>query len=233
VTITSGPTVSPGEEPADRVAARLVAQGSTTPVLVPATATEAATGIAVSAAPVLVTPTVAPPQRAADPTDASRAAPVDGAADDTGPVDSATPLGDRLRAQLRGGSPIAGPGLTSLGGVLLGTLVVGAGTLLDLALGPQLGLGFAVTFVVASLLVVVVVRPAALGAAVVLPPLLYAGARVMESRHSGQVHGRRELALDVATSLALHAPTLLVTTAVVAGIALLRLLVHAVRRARS
>lgn len=134
------------------------------------------------------------------------------------------PLRDRLRAAL----PVTGPGLTSLGATVLGVLVVGLGTVGDLALGPHLGLGFAIVFVVACVLVALTVRVRALGTAVVLPPILFAAAQVLASR--GQTAGTRELALDVATSLALAAPVLFLGTAAAASIALVRVVVHLVRR---
>ncbi|MGZ4589673.1 MAG: DUF6542 domain-containing protein [Actinomycetes bacterium] len=144
--------------------------------------------------------------------------------DDTTTTDA--PLSARLRAAL----PVTGPGLTGLGGVLLGTLVVGLGALLDAALGGSLGLGFRVTFVLGCVLVAMAVRIRALATAAVLPPLLFAGSAYFETRRAGLTHGYREAALDAATTLALSAPVLYLGTAVALAIVLVRLVVHAVRR---
>jgi hypothetical protein len=135
-------------------------------------------------------------------------------------------LADRLRAAL----PFTGPGLTGLGGVVLGCLVVALGAASDLALGAGLGLGFAATFLLGCLLVAAALRTRALGVAVVLPPLLFAGGYALETWNSGLTTGRREMALDVATSLALHAPLLFAGSAIAVVVVLGRLVVHLVRR---
>ena len=153
----------------------------------------------------------------------------DPAADSTTTDDTTTtdaPLSARLRAAL----PVTGPGLTGLGGVLLGILVVGLGALLDVALGGSLGLGFRVTFVLGCVLVAMAVRIRALATAAVLPPLLFAGSAFFETKQAGLTHGYREAALDTATTLALSAPLLFLGTAVALAIAVVRLVVHAVRR---
>jgi hypothetical protein len=142
---------------------------------------------------------------------------------DTGPV----PRLERLREAL---PTLPGPGLTVAGGTLLGAGLVGLGAALDIALGHGLGLGFKVTFVVTCVVIAFAVRIRALGAAVVLPPLLYAAASVLQTVSSGQITGRRAAALDVATTLALTAPLLFLGTAVAAAIALSRGLAHLVRR---
>ena len=66
--------------------------------------------------------------------------------------------------------------------------------------------------------------------AMVLPPLLFAGGYALETRSGGQTTGRREMALDVATSLALHAPVLFVGTALAVAVVVVRVLVHLIRR---
>jgi hypothetical protein len=145
---------------------------------------------------------------------------------ETPPAPPRVPVGDRLRAAL----PFTGPGLTGLGGVVLGCLVVGLGTAGDLALGGGLGAGFAVTFVLACVLVAGALRTRALAIAIVLPPLLFAGGYALETKSSGKTTGRREMALDVATSLALHAPLLFIGTALAVALVLIRLVVHLIRR---
>jgi hypothetical protein len=135
-------------------------------------------------------------------------------------------IAERLRAAL----PFAGPGLTGLGGVVFGCLIVGLGAAVDLALGRGLGVIFTATFLLGSVLVACAVRTRALAVATVLPPLLFAGGYALETMTSGQTVGRREMLLDVATSLALHAPALFIGTAVAIAIVLVRLAVHLVRR---
>jgi hypothetical protein len=133
---------------------------------------------------------------------------------------------DRVRA----GLPFTGPGLTGLGGVVLGCLVVGLGAAGDLALGGGLGVGFTATFLLGCLLVAAMLRTRALAVAVVLPPLLFSGGYALETKTSGQTSGRREMALDVATSLAMHAPMLFLGTALAVAVVLVRVVVHLFRR---
>jgi hypothetical protein len=146
----------------------------------------------------------------------------------TGAPPTSQPLtgADRVRA----GLPFTGPGLTGLGGVVLGCLVVGLGATGDLALGGGLGLGFTATFLVGCLLVAAMLRTRALAVAVILPPLLFSGGYALETKTSGQTSGRREMALDVATSLALHAPMLFLGTALAVAVVLVRVVVHLFRR---
>jgi len=133
---------------------------------------------------------------------------------------------DRVRA----GLPFTGPGLTGLGGVVLGCLVVGLGAEGDLALGNGLGVGFTATFLLGCLLVAATLRTRALAVAVVLPPLLFSGGYALETKSSGQTSGRRQMALDVATSLALHAPVLFLGTALAVAVVLVRVIVRLFRR---
>ena len=142
---------------------------------------------------------------------------------DTGPV----PRLERLREAL---PALPGPGLTVAGGAVLGAAMVGFGAVLDIALGEGLGLGFRVTFVVTCVVVAFALRVRALAAAVVLPPLLYAGAAVLQTVTAGQTTGRRAAALDVATTLALSAPPLFLGTILAAAIVVARGLAHLIRR---
>jgi hypothetical protein len=144
----------------------------------------------------------------------------------TAPASPPVPWADRVRA----GLPFTGPGLTGLGGVVLGCLVVGLGAAADLTLGDGLGVGFTATFLLGCLLVSAALRTRALAVAMVLPPLLFAGGYALETKDSGQTSGRREMALDVATSLALHAPVLFVGTALALAVVLVRVVVHLIRR---
>jgi len=145
---------------------------------------------------------------------------------ETPPAPAHVPLADRLRAAV----PFTGPGLTGLGGVILGCLVVGLGAEGDLALGHGLGTGFTATFLLGCVLVASALRTRALAVAVVLPPLLFAGGYALETKSSGLTTGRKAMALDVATSLALHAPLLFIGTALTVAVVLVRVAVHLVRR---
>ena len=136
------------------------------------------------------------------------------------------PLADRLRAAV----PFTGPGLTGLGGAILGCLVVGLGAEGDLALGHSLGTGFTATFLLGCVLVACALRTRALAVAVVLPPLLFAGGYALETTSSGLTTGRKAMALDVALSLALNAPLLFIGTALTVAVVLIRVAVHLVRR---
>jgi hypothetical protein len=113
---------------------------------------------------------------------------------------------------------------------VLGVLVVGLGAAGDLAFGGGLGVGFTVSFLLGCLLVAAMLRTRALAVAVVLPPLLFSGGYALETKTSGQTSGRREMALDVATSLALHAPVLFLGTALAVAVVLVRVVVHLLRR---
>jgi hypothetical protein len=147
-------------------------------------------------------------------------------ADEAGSGAAPHSVGRRLRAAV----PFAGPGLTGVGGLALGALVVGLGTALDLLPDDSLGLAFTATFLLAAPLVALAVRTRALATAVVLPPLLFAGARVVETKAGGRTSGTREMTLDVATSLALSAPVLFAGTAIALTVVLVRLVVHVVGR---
>lgn len=144
----------------------------------------------------------------------------------TPPASAPRTWADRVRA----GLSFTGPGLTGLGGVVLGCLVVGLGATGDLALGGGLGAGFTATFLLGCLLVAGTLRTRALGVAMVLPPLLFSGGYALETKTGGQTSGRREMALDVATSLALHAPLLFLGTALAVAVVLVRVVVHLFRR---
>jgi hypothetical protein len=144
----------------------------------------------------------------------------------------APPTSPRLTGadRVRAGLPFTGPGLTGIGGVVLGCLVVGLGAAGDLALGDGLGVGFTASFLLGCLLVAALLRTRALAVAVVLPPLLFSGGYALETKTGGQTSGRRQMALDVATSLALHAPVLFLGTALAIAVVLVRVVVHLFRR---
>jgi hypothetical protein len=154
-----------------------------------------------------------------------------GARPELGTVDESVPEDRISRAdRARGALPFTGPGLTGLGGVILGCLVVGTGAAVDLGLGDGLGVGFTATFLLGCALVASALRTRALTVAVVLPPLLFAAGYALETKASGQTTGRRQMALDVATSLALHAPVLFIGTVLAVAVVLVRVVVHLVRR---
>ena len=125
----------------------------------------------------------------------------------------------------------AGSGLTTPGAVLVGGLLMGVGSMADLGFGEALGIGFATMFVIASGVMALTLRVRSLASAVIAPPLMFATATMVVGKLSGEVHGSRTLALDIATSLALSAPVLFGGTALAAAIAVVRLAAAATRRA--
>ena len=124
----------------------------------------------------------------------------------------------------------AGSGLTALGAVLLGGVLLGVGAMADLAFGDSLGVGFVTMFVIVSAAMALTLRVRSLATAVIAPPLLYLGATVVAAKLSGEVEGARALALDTATSLALGAPVLFGATALAGVIAVVRVTLGLVRR---
>lgn len=135
--------------------------------------------------------------------------------------------------------PVPGPGLldrarsegvTGPAVVALAGLLVGFGAALDLQRGATLGAGTFVTVALAALAAPAVVRFRSLPTTLVLPPLLLAAAATAVAYLGGQDHGRREVVLDVGTTLALHAPVLFLVTAATLLVALARLVVRVARR---
>ena len=124
----------------------------------------------------------------------------------------------------------AGSGLTSPGAVLLATGLLGIGAMADLAFGDAVGVGFAAMFVIACAAMALTLRLRALATAVIAPPLLFAMGTAVTARISGDVEGTRAVALDTATTLALSAPVLFGGTALAAVVAVVRLVLAALRR---
>jgi hypothetical protein len=124
----------------------------------------------------------------------------------------------------------AGSGLTTPGAVLVGTFLMGVGTMADLTFEDSLGVCFAAMFVIASAVMALTLRVRSLASAVIAPPLMFAFATMVVGKVSGEVHGSRALALDTATSLALSAPVLFGGTALAAAIAVVRLVTAVARR---
>jgi hypothetical protein len=135
--------------------------------------------------------------------------------------------GPRPIARLRA---LRGQGLTGPGGVLLAVLLLAPGVLVDRWLDGSFGLPSAVAFVLASLAAASAVRTRAMATAAVLPPLLFVGALAFLAWSSGNNGGRRELALDVGTTLAVSAPVLFLGTAAALAVVLGRLVAHLFRR---
>lgn len=113
--------------------------------------------------------------------------------------------------------------LTAPGGLLVALVVITPGVLVDLLTDATLGAPSTVSFLLAVLVTAAVVRRQALATAAVLPPLLFAGAATALGWLSGNNEGRRELVLDVGTTLALSAPALFAGTAAALAVALGRL----------
>lgn len=103
--------------------------------------------------------------------------------------------------------------LTGPGGVALAALLLTPGLLVDLLSGATPGLPTAVCFVVAASACALAVRPAALGTAAVLPPVLFAAGVATLAWAGGANASTRQLVLDVGTTLALSAPALFTGTA--------------------
>ncbi len=99
-------------------------------------------------------------------------------------------------------------GVTGPAVVALSALLVTAGALLDLRRDATLGLATGLAYLLAAVAAPAVVRFRSLATAAVLPPLLFVGAAALIARTGGQNRGSREVALDVATTLALSAPLL-------------------------
>ncbi len=115
-------------------------------------------------------------------------------------------------------------GLTGPAVVALSALLVCGGALLDVRRDATLGLGTGVAVVLASAAAPALVRFRSLATALVLPPLLVAGAATLIARLGGRNSGLRELVLDVGTTLALAAPLLFGVTALAVVVGLARLL---------
>jgi hypothetical protein len=135
--------------------------------------------------------------------------------------------GPRPLARLRA---LRGEGLTAPGGVVLAVLLLAPGVALDRVLDGSFGTASSVAFVLAAVAAAAAVRIRALGTVAVLPPLLFVGAVGFLAWSSGNNRGRRELVLDVGTTLAVSAPVLFVGTATALSVVLGRLVVRLVRR---
>jgi hypothetical protein len=99
-------------------------------------------------------------------------------------------------------------GVTGPAVVALAAVLVTGGALLDLRRDATLGLATGLAYLLAAVVAPAVVRFRSLATAAVLPPLLFVGAAALIARAGGQNRGSREVALDVATTLALSAPLL-------------------------
>lgn len=99
-------------------------------------------------------------------------------------------------------------GVTGPAVVALSALLVTSGALLDLRRDATLGLATGLAYLLAAVAAPAVVRFRSLATGAVLPPLLFVGAAALIARTGGQNRGSREVALDVATTLALSAPLL-------------------------
>jgi hypothetical protein len=121
-------------------------------------------------------------------------------------------------------------GVTGPAVVVLAAALVAGGAALDLRRDATLGLGTDLAVVLAALVAPAVVRVRSLATAVVLPPLLVAGAATMIARLGGQDRGTRELVLDVGTTLALAAPLVFAATAVAVLVMLVRVGRRVLRR---
>jgi hypothetical protein len=135
--------------------------------------------------------------------------------------------------------PVAGPGLlgrarsegiTGPAVVAFSALLVALGAGLDLQRDATVGAGTFAAVVLAALVAPAVVRFRSLPTTLVLPPLLVAAAASGVADLGGQDRGRREIVLDVGTTLALHAPVVFAATALTVLVSLVRLGLRLARR---
>jgi len=108
----------------------------------------------------------------------------------------------------------------------VGVVVMAVGVAVDAAVRGTPGSGLSTAFLVGCLVIALRTRVRHLAAALVTTPLLYAVGVAAVIRLSGNVSGTRQLALDVATSLALLAPVLFGATGLAVVIALARAAEH-------
>jgi hypothetical protein len=121
-------------------------------------------------------------------------------------------------------------GVTGPAVVVAAALLVALGAAVDLQRDRTLGAGTTVALFLAALAAPAVVRFRSLPTALVLPPLLVAAAAAGIAELGGQDRGRRELVLDVGTTLALHAPMVFAAAAVTVLVLLVRVGVRVARR---
>ena len=121
-------------------------------------------------------------------------------------------------------------GLTAVGVIALGAVVVAAGAALDMAIGRGPGIPLTLSFLAACAGMALFLPLRLAVSAVVAAPLLFAGATTAIAYVAGDAQGTRQLALEVATSLALSAPVLFAGTSLTIVVAIARLIVS--RRSR-
>jgi hypothetical protein len=121
-------------------------------------------------------------------------------------------------------------GLTGPAVVAGAALLVALGAAVDVQRDRTLGSGTIVALLLAALAAPAVIRFRSLPTALVLPPLLVAAAATGIAALGGQDRGRRELVLDVGTTLALHAPTVFAAAALSVLVLLVRVGVRVARR---
>ena len=121
-------------------------------------------------------------------------------------------------------------GVTGPAVVAAAALLVALGAAVDLQHDRTLGAGTTVALLLAALGAPAVVRFRSLPTALVLPPLLVAAAATGIAELGGQDRGRRELVLDVGTTLALHAPTVFAAAAITVLVLVVRVGARIARR---
>ena len=115
-------------------------------------------------------------------------------------------------------------GLTAAGGAVLMTVLSALGAVLDVVTGPGLRTVFAICFVTGCALAALTVHREDLKAVVVMPPLVYAVVAIIAGLLEGVGGGPflRGQALELANSLVLGAPVLVLGFLVTLGLAALR-----------
>lgn len=116
-------------------------------------------------------------------------------------------------------------GLTALGGASIAVGLGVLGALIDLATGSGLRTVFAILFIAGCAISAALVHTEDLLAAVIMPPLVYLGLAFLGAsiQHSNLTGGWfRQQTIEMASSLVLNAPTLIIATIVSVVIAVLR-----------
>lgn len=121
-------------------------------------------------------------------------------------------------------------GLTATGVLFIGAIVVAAGSAIDMMIGRGPGLGLTLSFLLAGAAMALCLPLRLLAAGIIAAPLLFAAATTAIAYVAGDAQGARQLALEVATSLALTAPVLFGGTGLTVAIALGRLIKRVGRR---
>lgn len=144
-----------------------------------------------------------------------------------GPV---TPAGTTWQARVTRLRSVWSQGLPTGLTVLLVAALMTPGVVLDVARDGSFGLPSTVFFLLTAAGTPLLLRPRSLASAVVLPPLVFAGAAAAIAWRSGFNVGTRQIGLDVGTTMALNAPLIFGGTLAALVVVAVRLTVRLARR---